>query len=54
MGSTILAPGETTMLTVSMHMGKGMGGMHLFQVTVNSNDPAPAANNVSMRANYTE
>lgn len=42
------------MLTVSMHMGKGMGGMHLFEVTVNSNDPAPAVNKVAVRANYTE
>jgi len=53
-GATTLQPGETTNLTVSMHMGKGMGGKHLFEVTVNSNDPAPAVNKVAVRANFTE
>jgi hypothetical protein len=51
-GSTTIAPGESTTVTVSMLMHKGMGGMHLFEVTVNSNDPAPAADKVSLRANY--
>jgi hypothetical protein len=41
-------------MNVSMHMGKGMGGRHLFEVTVESNDPAPAVNKVSVRANFTE
>ena len=54
MGTTTLAPGETTDLTFSMNMHQGMGGMHLFQATVNSNDPAPAGNIVQMRANYIE
>jgi hypothetical protein len=53
-GSTTINPGETTKLTVSMHMGKGMGGPHLFQVTVNSNDPAPATDKVSVKANFIE
>ena len=52
MGSTTIAPGESSIVTVSMTMGKGMGGPHLFEVTVNSNDPAPAANKVSLRADY--
>lgn len=54
MGSTTLAPGETTNLDVSMHMGKGMGGMHLFEVTVNSNDPGGIANKASVRADFIE
>lgn len=54
MGATTLQPGETTNLTVSMHMGKGMGGAHLFEVTLNSNDPAPALNKVAVRANFIE
>lgn len=52
MGSTTIEAGKTTTLTVKMHMGKGMGGPHLFEVTVNSNDPAPAVNKVAVRANY--
>lgn len=52
MGSTTIAPGESSTVTVSMNMGKGMGGPHLFEVTVNSNDPAPAANKITLRANY--
>ncbi len=53
-GSTTLQPGETTNLTVTLHMGKGMGGKHLFEVTVNSNDPAPAGDKVDVRANFIE
>jgi len=53
-GSTTIAPGESTTVNVSMHMGKGMGGPHLFEVTIDSSDPAPAANKVSVRANYIE
>lgn len=54
MGSTTLAPGETTSLDVSIHMGKGMGGMHLFEITVPSNDAGATGNKVSVRVNYTE
>lgn len=54
MGSTTLAPGETTTLKISTHMGKGMGGMHLFEATINSNDPAPANNKVQIRVDYVE
>ena len=52
--STTINPGETVDLNVSMHMGRGMGGPHLFEVTVNSNDPAAAVNKVAVRANFTE
>lgn len=52
MSSTTINPGQSETLTVSMHMGKGMGGPHLFEVTVNSNDPLPAVNKVLVRANY--
>lgn len=54
MGSTTINPGETTTLNVSMHMGKGMGGPHTFEITVNSNDPAPAVNKVMAKANFIE
>lgn len=37
-----------------MQMHKGMGGPHLFEVTINSNDPSPAVSRVSVRANYLE
>jgi len=53
-GSTTIAPGESTTVNVSMFMHKGMGGPHLFEVTINSGDPAPAANKVSVRANFIE
>lgn len=35
-------------------MGAGMGGMHLFEVTVNSSDPAAVANKVQIRVDYIE
>lgn len=54
MGATTINPGETTTLAVSMTMGKGMGGPHLFEVTVNSSDPAPTVNKVSVRVDYEE
>lgn len=54
MGSTTIEAGESTTITVSMQMGKGMGGPHLFEVTINSNDPSPAGNKVSVRANFIE
>lgn len=53
-GATTINPGETTTLAVSMTMGKGMGGPHLFEVTVNSGDPAPTVNKVSVRVDYQE
>ncbi len=37
-----------------MHMGKGMGGQHLFEVTISSSDLAPVANKVSVSANFVE
>jgi len=37
-----------------MTMGRGMGGQHLFEVTINSDDPAPPVNQVSVRANFLE
>ncbi|MBE0428259.1 MAG: hypothetical protein IBX61_00085 [Thermoleophilia bacterium] len=52
--STAIEPGETADLTVSSHMGRGMGGPHLFEVIVNSNDPAPSWNKVAIRVNYLE
>ena len=54
MGATTIDPGETTTLVVSMTMSKGMGGPHLFEVTVNSSDPAPEQDRVSVRVNYQE
>lgn len=51
MSSTTIQPGETAQLTFSMHMGKGMGGMHLFQAEIKSNDPAPGQP-VQLRANF--
>jgi hypothetical protein len=51
--STVLKPGETAKVKVSILMHKGMGGMHLFNVTVASNDPGEAPV-VSARVNYTE
>lgn len=54
MGSTTLAPGETTTVDVSLHMGKGMGGMHLFEVTIPSNDPDAADASVRVRVDFTE
>jgi len=51
-GSTTIEPGESTTVTVSMLMHKGMGGQHLFEVTIKSNDPSPAVSKVSVRANY--
>ena len=37
-----------------MQMGEGMGGQHLFEVTIASSDPEPAQNKVSVSANYVE
>jgi hypothetical protein len=53
-GSTTLAPGETTNLDVSIQMGQGMGGMHLFEVTVISNDPGSTNNKVTVRVDFME
>lgn len=54
MGSTTLAPGETTTLNVYTSMGRGMGGMHLFEITVNSSDPAPENDKVQVRVDFLE
>jgi hypothetical protein len=53
-GSTTLAPGESTNLDVSVTMGQGMGGMHVFEVTVNSNDPSSTNNKVTVRVDFME
>lgn len=54
MGSTTLEPGESTDLEVSIHMGRGMGGMHVFEITVPSSDPEATANKLTVRVNYLE
>ncbi len=38
LGKDTLQPGEMTTLSVEVSMQKGMGGKHLFQIEVNSND----------------
>jgi len=37
-----------------MTMGKGMGGPHLFEATIESSDPDPAVNKISIRADFIE
>jgi len=53
-GSTTLAPGETTSLDVTIHMGKGMGGVHVFEITIPSNDPGAVNNKVQARVDFIE
>ncbi|MBK5225399.1 MAG: hypothetical protein JJD96_02335 [Thermoleophilia bacterium] len=53
MGSTTIDPGESTEVKVTMLMQKGMGGPHLFKVTVPTSDPAGTAE-FQVKANYVE
>lgn len=41
-------------MSFSTHMGAGMGGMHLFEATINSNDPTQEPKKVQIRVDYTE
>jgi hypothetical protein len=53
-GTTTLAPGETTDLDFSTSMGSGMGGVHVFEVTIPSNDPDPVEDKVQVRVDFVE
>jgi hypothetical protein len=53
-GATTIEPGDITTLKVSIHMGRGMGGPHEFQVTVDSSDPAPSGNVVDVKVDFIE
>lgn len=54
MGSTTLASGESTNLDLSIRMNEGMGGMHLVEVTIPSNDPEATETKVQAQVNYIE
>lgn len=50
-GSTILQPGESTILDIPLHMGMhvGMGGQHDFAIDIKSNDPVSPTKTVSWK-----
>jgi hypothetical protein len=51
-GSTTIKPGETTTLSFTTHMMEGMGGPHLFEITVPTNDPVEPVQKLQVRAMF--
>jgi hypothetical protein len=49
-GSTTVKPGESTTLSFTTHMMEGMGGPHLFEITVLTNDPAEPLQKLRVKA----
>jgi len=41
-GQTTLQPGQQTLISMDFMMHEGMGGKHLFEVAVKTNDPTQA------------
>ena len=52
MGSTMILPGEQTVVVVRSVMHQGMDGPHLFQIDVRTNDPVEPVQTVYFRANF--
>jgi hypothetical protein len=50
--SRVLKPGATTRVTVGMMMHEGMGGYHVFKVTVPTSDPAHRSVVFTVKADY--
>ncbi|MDO8672971.1 MAG: hypothetical protein Q7O66_16305 [Dehalococcoidia bacterium] len=51
-GTTTLAPGQATFVRLAFAMHEGMGGPHLFEVVVPSNDPIEPEKTMLIRAVY--
>jgi hypothetical protein len=49
-GSTTVKPGEATTLSFETHMMEGMGGPHLFEVTISTNDPVEPLQKLRVKA----
>ncbi|MBI4234341.1 MAG: DUF1573 domain-containing protein [Chloroflexi bacterium] len=47
-----ISPGKQGTLALNFTMGEGMGGYHVFQVVVSSNDPAQPEAILEVRANF--
>lgn len=50
MGSTTVEPGVATTLSFTTHMMEGMGGPHLFEITVQTNDPVEPVQKLQVKA----
>lgn len=52
LGQTRLNPGETTELYTDLMMHEGMGGKHLFEIVLNTNDRTRAAEKLTIKSDW--
>ncbi len=52
MGTTTIAPGQSTTVSVAFSMHQGMGGQHTFDLVLDSNDPVQPQQTVTVKATY--
>jgi hypothetical protein len=48
----VLKPGESTLLSTEFMMHEGMGGKHLFEVTLRTNDPNQLVKKLYIASNW--
>jgi len=51
-GQTTLQPGQQTLIYMDFMMHEGMGGKHLFEVAVKTNDPTQALKKLSVASDW--
>lgn len=51
-GTTTLQPNQTTTVTVEFTMHEGMGGPHLFDLPIRTNDPTQPEKHVWIASNW--
>ncbi len=51
-GQTTVQPGQSTTLYTDFAMHEGMGGKHLFEIALKTNDPTRSAKTLQIRSNW--
>jgi hypothetical protein len=51
-GQTTLQPGQSTMIYTELMMHEGMGGKHLFEIALKTNDPTQQAKTLKILSNW--
>ena len=51
-GQTTLQPGQSTTIYTDLMMHEGMGGKHLFEIPIKTNDPTQQAKALQIKSNW--
>jgi hypothetical protein len=51
-GQTTLQPGQSTRIYTDLMMHEGMGGKHLFEIPLQTNDPTQQTKTLRIKSNW--